>query len=269
MSTKRKREKTEVPHDHTTSHPTLPTPKEVVNEEENKGEAGASGGYWFPNLEPLAVTGEMTSSQTSSLTNANLPDAKPAEYPPAPELMASTSLPFPTIYDTTEGVAAFLDIHFPKSTRLVVDIGAGRYDHVKNFLQAKYASQQLICLPTDPFHRTRAHNEAVRKQVEAAGGADVATSISVLNILSTSSLLTSHIKLLHRALRPGGTAYIKVWAGMWPERGTGEPTVDEERKTYQSNRWASEYRGDVQKVFGEGRVLVDAERHLIVAVKEV
>lgn len=200
---------------------------------------------------------------TSALSNAELVSTAPAEYPPS-DLALSTGLPFPTIRDTTEGVAAFSDIILPQGA-LLVDIGAGKYDHVKKYLETQYKG--LKCIPVDPYNRTIEHNEASRCFVEGKGGADVVTSMSVLNVLATQKLVSDHIKLVHRVLRPGGIAYFKVWAGMWPERGTGVAHVDNERGVYQSNRWACAYRESVVAVFGADNVFVDAERHLIVCSK--
>ena len=176
-------------------------------------------------------------------------------------------MPFPGIRDTTEGVAAFSDLDLKLNSRqsILVDIGAGQHDHVKHYLEGKY--EGLKCLPVDPFHRTREHNEEARAITEAAGGADVVTSMSVLNVLATENLVREHVSLVHRILRPGGTAYFKVWAGMWPERGTGVAQVDHERQVYQSNKWAAAYYESVAAVFGTENVFVDAERHLLVSLR--
>lgn len=224
-------------------------------------------GYWFAAIEAPGIPSESTSVPSSAASNADLPSLEPVEYAP-PDTALQSGLPFPVIRDTTEGVAAFSDLDLKLSTSgpfILVDIGAGQHDHVKHYLEDKYAG--LECLPVDPFQRTRAHNEQARAITEAAGGADIVTSMSVLNILATKNLVRQHIELVHRILRLGGISYFKVWAGMWPERGTGVAQVDKERHVYQSNRWAATYRDSVAAVFGADNVFVDAERHLLVAIR--
>ena len=69
------------------------------------------------------------------------------------------------------------------------------------------------------------------------------------------------------ALKPGGIAYFKVWAGSWPHRGTGIPDYDNLRGVFQANAWADKFRENVAAVFGDSNVLVDNNRNLILAKK--
>ena len=46
--------------------------------------------------------------------------------------------------------------------------------------------------------------------------------MSVLNVISDSKNRILHCCLIYNALKPGGTAIFKVWAGSWPVRGSGK-----------------------------------------------
>ena len=72
---------------------------------------------------------------------------------------------------------------------------------------------------------------------------------------------------MHMVLSAGGVAYFKVWAGSWPERGTGVSHLDEGRGVFQANRWASGFQCEVESIFGAGNVFVDNNINLLVAVK--
>ena len=76
-----------------------------------------------------------------------------------------------------------------------------------------------------------------------------------------------HIALAHASLRPGGTAYFKVWGGCWPERGNGLGEADVARETYQTLRWADAYLAEVEAVFGEGQCYADSVASMLVARK--
>ncbi|CAK0808652.1 unnamed protein product [Prorocentrum cordatum] len=198
---------------------------------------------------------------------------RPQAYSPPEGL----PLPYPTILDNTEGAAAFADVlellpeARPGQGRLLVlDVGAGRSAEPQRFLEAACGARRpagCLVVAADPYNRGEEENLAAQRAVEAAGGADAVTSASVLNVVPDQESRAAHVRLLHRALRPGGIALIKVWAGSWPERGTGRPTVDAAGDTYQANAWASSFVPLVETVFGKGWVYADNNLNLVVAVR--
>merc|ERR1712012_570178 len=98
-------------------------------------------------------------------------------------------------------------------------------------------------------------------------GADVVTSISVLNVVPEVSNRIRHLVLCHHILTAGGFLFIKVWPGMWPERGVAKSTYNEERGVYQANAWVTAFIPEVEAVFGTGNVHCDANLNLMVAQK--
>lgn len=103
--------------------------------------------------------------------------------------------------------------------------------------------------------------------LEENDGADIVTSMSVLNVLFDPKDAEEHICEANRILKNGGIAYFKVWAGHWPDRGSGRGKLDGNRLTYQSNQWASYYLPRVAAVFQEGNCFCDNTRNLIIAAK--
>jgi len=238
--------------------------------------AGASSAAAFTDIEWLQIprsdiqrlSSRTTSLAESSAEGAELPAAAPAEYA-AP---AGSRLPYPVIRDQTEGIAAFGDVlpllPPPRSGRselLLLDVGGGRSNAGKRFLEASVPRVRVEAV--DPYNRSEAENLAAEKVVEEADGADVVTSMSVLNVVQEKSSRTEHLSFLRRAVRPGGLVIIKVWAGLWPQRGTGEPTVDEARGSYQANAWASSFLPEVEDAFGKGWAYADNNLNMIVAVR--
>jgi hypothetical protein len=137
-----------------------------------------------------------------------------------------TPLPYPTISDNTEGIAGFDDLPIPADDGLLlVDIGGGRFDACKLYVENKYRKQKLQFVIIDPFARSPEYNAMSQSIVDDAGGADVATSISVLNVIETRAHRTRHIKQVHSSLKKGGLAFFKIWAGFWPGRGSGAPGI--------------------------------------------
>lgn len=186
-----------------------------------------------------------------------------------------TAMPYPDIVDFTEFIAAFTDIvtMLPDTTKLIVDVGAGPCDNQAEWVEswfAEHRGRRISMLSADPFERSAQHNAMVQSQVEKAGGADVATSMGVVNVIEKDRDLLAHVGVLFRALRPGGLALIKVWAGYWPERGTGVPTPKPWwGRYYQHNRWASGFLCTVRYIFDVNASLsyVDDQLHLLVLRK--
>jgi hypothetical protein len=173
-------------------------------------------------------------------------------------------LPYPPIVDNTCGVSAFKDLFFPPAD-LLVDVGGGGHDTNKEYVERNTPVKRMLIL--DPFCRSEAHNLSVLDEVRSKGGADIVTSMSVLNVLPEERNVHEHIKLVHYILKPGKRAYFKVWAGRWPDRGTGREVLDEFRESFQANKWASEFITDVEAVFGQKSCVCDVSLNLIVAVK--
>ena len=225
------------------------------------------GEPWFTNVTSTAPDGELVEVSGKACSN----NTKPAVYHPP----HNTPMPYPEIVDYTEFIAAFTDIvdMLPPSTKLIVDIGSGPCDNQAEWVEAwwadRYASP-IKMLSADPFARSAQHNLMVQASVEKAGGADVATSMGVINVIEKDNDLLSHVGVLYRALRPGGLALLKVWAGYWPKRGSGVPTPKPFwGPYYQHNKWASGFLCTVRYIFDVNATLsyVDEQLHLLVLRK--
>ena len=172
---------------------------------------------------------------------------------------------FEPVSDNTEGIAGVEDLKIPPNTNLLVDVGGGEFDAVKTWLEGNRGVQEVLVL--DPFTRTTNHNQEVQQRIMRAHGADVVTSISVLNVIPEVKNRVRHLVLVHHILKEGGFGFFKVWPGMWPERGAGQATSDGARGVWQANKWATAFVPEVEAVFGAGNVRCDANRNLVVAHK--
>ena len=169
------------------------------------------GKYWFDSIQ------QHVSSVASNTVEENWSEwVKPTVY----KTSHPSSLPYPDIVDNTEGIAGFHDLPIPNEPAILLDIGGGKSDSGMHWLNMKYPA--LIVHVIDPFARSAEHNHTVQEAIEAAGGADIVTSISVLNVIQDVNARIAHIVTVHDALRKGGIAFFKVWAGSWPVRGTGK-----------------------------------------------
>jgi hypothetical protein len=167
----------------------------------------------------------------------------------------ATTFPYPDIYDNTEGIAGFHDLPIPAGAQLLVDVG--KYDG-KAWLERKYPG--LVVVVVDPFR-----NQICRKVLLESGGADVVTSISVLNVIEKREHRLLHCRDLYDWLKPGGVAFFKVWAGFWPHRGTAQAEI--KQGVYQANAWAQHFLPEVREVFGPN-VTNDCALNLISAIKQ-
>lgn len=156
---------------------------------------------------------EITSESTNSVEEDWKTWSSPKSY--APNCVGI----YPHILDNTEGIAGFADLPIPRDSKLLVDIGGGKFDSSKLWLESKYPGMTVLVM--DPFRRNRKHNEECQQLIVEKGGADVATSISVLNVIQNQSFRLKHCVSMYSLLKPGGVAYFKIWAGSWPLRGTG------------------------------------------------
>ena len=169
-------------------------------------------------------------------------------------------------YDNSEGIAAFDDIDFPRVATSFADFGGGPSDEAALYMKNKYDNIKHFFI-LDPFNRSFQHNIEMQSNITSMGGVDIVTCMSVLNIIPTYRLRIHLISIMYEALKEGGYAYFKVWAGTWPERGSGRPTIDHSRNIFQANKWADGFRNEVAKVFGARNVYVDNNMNLIVAKK--
>ena len=175
-----------------------------------------------------------------------------------------TCIPYPSIIDNTEGIGGVYDLNFDGAS-IVANMGAGKFDDVKMWLESKYPS--LCVYSLDPYHRSKDHNRKAQDEIVKQGGADITLSISVLNILESKVSRHRHISIVYESLRKGGRAYFKIWAGMWPYRGLGKASYDDARHVLQLNRWASDYLEEIEQVFGSGNLVADNNTNFILAVK--
>lgn len=212
--------------------------------------------YWFEN------TGQAFSSYESNTLQEDWKHWKAHISYSSPSFHG---IPIPSVKDNTEGIGGVSDLWIPPGSTTLVDVGGGRSDSTKYWLESYYPNLTVYVI--DPFLRDRCHNEKVQQIVCSAGGADVTTSLSVLNVIDNSAARIRHIRVMFDALKPGGIAYFKVWAGLWPNRGSGVPDYDTTRRTFQANAWADKFIEDVAVVFSDSNVQGDNNRNLIIAKK--
>lgn len=211
-------------------------------------------------------------------TDTSAPDISPELELDSPQMFSSaasnsleedwrtwTSPPeYDGIPDNTEGIAAFADLPLPTSTRLLIDIGGGEFDSTRRWVENRHSQLEMVVV--DPFKRSREHNSRALALVQRRGGADVATSMSVLNVIDSRAARLAHCSALHANLRSGGVAFFKVWSGSGPVRGSCVATVDKQRGVYQANAPARVFEEDVRSVFGEAVEVID-EMNLLIAYK--
>lgn len=174
----------------------------------------------------------------------------------------------PDILDNTEGSAAFADLietiqslqqewreerdsgdggSNDKGVFRILDLGGGQYDHNTHYLQSQIPDCTMMVM--DPYQRSKEHNQSVHNTI--IDGVNVVTSMSVLNILPSVDDIERHLKQVRGYMSQTGTtmAFFKVWAGLWPERGSNEPHIDTERGSYQSNAYASVFLPHIERIF--------------------
>lgn len=228
-----------------------------------RAELTSKKGFWFEGAEAK----QPRSGKQWKGLNVETPTAEPACYQVAEEAAATPfgRTLFQAVHDNTEGIAGVADLKIPPDTNLLVDVGGGEFDATKTWLEANSSVQQALVL--DPFARSPEHNQEVQATITERGGADVVTSISVLNVVPEVSNRIRHLVLCHYILKAGGFLFIKVWPGMWPERGVGQSTYNEGNGVYQANAWVTAFVPEVEAVFGTGNVHCDANLNLMVAQK--
>lgn len=226
---------------------------------------GGRRGYWFEGV-------ASSQSITSAATNSDDQDVQKYEGPTIYQDKHELALPYPPISDATEGIAAFeslfkLGVFRDCEGAVVLNLGGGAFDHGPKWLEERVPTVKV--LTADPFCRSYEHNRSVQAVVESStDGVEIVLSISVLNVIEGAENRIAHLKLAHSVLKKnGGAFYAKVWAGMWPERGTGKSEADKCRNTYQGNKWAADYLYEVRAVFGADNCFLDSENSMLVAVR--
>jgi hypothetical protein len=141
-----------------------------------------------------------------------------------------------------------------KPGQRVVDIGGGRFDNAVEDL----AKQDVELQVYDPFNRAPEHNQAV-KELIADGGADIAVSNNVLNVIEEPENIKRVVQQAENAIKPGDKAYFTVYVG--DKSGKGKQTS----KGWQRNEPTSAYVSRVEEVFGKGNVTFKGD--LITATK--
>lgn len=167
------------------------------------------------------------------------------------------------IGENTSGPTAFVDIHFSPHVKRVLDVGGGQFDCNKNYLKK---SKNIDLFIWDPFNRSQEHNLEVFSAFSVEK-ADAVTSMSVLNVIPELESRLAHITTLKSALKSEGKAYIKIWPGELPYKGSYIPTST--CSVYQANAKADRFLREIETVFGVGNVTLDKHvENLIVAVKK-
>ena len=141
-----------------------------------------------------------------------------------------------------------------KEGQVVVDIGGGRFDNAVDDL----ATQGVDLKVYDPFNRSAEHNRGVASVV-ANGGADVAISNNVLNVIEEPENITQVIMQSQNAIKVGDKAYFTIYPR--DKSGIGIQTS----KGYQRNEPTSAYVSRVEEIFGEGNV--ERRGDVIIATK--
>jgi hypothetical protein len=156
--------------------------------------------------------------------------------------------------DGTEGPTAFVNLSLNiKRPTMWVDVGGGASDKAAAYMEERFPFW-LQFRTVDPYNRTPEHNAAVQQEVEARGGADMVSSMSVINILESEALIRNHLRLLHRILKPDGQAVIKVWNGE-RQRINGHTLSVRHTTVFQRNQPATFFAPYVQEVFGSYEIL--------------
>ena len=143
-----------------------------------------------------------------------------------------------------------------KKGDVVVDVGGGKFNNAVDAL-AKVGAKLYVY---DPFNRTPEHNRKVAKIVRD-GGADVAVSHNVLNVIKEEANVELVVKQLHNSLKDGGSAYITVYGDGKKNAG---PT--QKGKSFQRHQSLTQYKPIVERIFGKENVT--SKGGMIIAVKK-
>lgn len=144
--------------------------------------------------------------------------------------------------------ALFTKIKYP-AKGLVFDYGCGKESTVQqitNYLK----SQNIDYAGYDKFNRSASENSEVLKKVRAAGGADIATSANVLNVIKEKDVRVNEvIRNMYKLLKSGGVAYFDVYSDKKKE-GPKQTGKDK----WQEFRGIDTYVDEVAEIFGKDNV---------------
>ena len=155
--------------------------------------------------------------------------------------------------DITQGFGAMDDLLALPSVKLGpknLDLGGGKFNHLSAYLRL-FGIENVVF---DPFGRSESHNQEVLKKTHSF---DTVTSHSVLNVILKREDRAAHIQQAFDALKPGGTAYFKIYEG----NGSGKASA------YQNHLKTKAYTTEIQAVFLEKPIKLLANHFLIIAFK--
>ena len=153
-----------------------------------------------------------------------------------------------------KGYSKLKNMNVFEEGQVVVDIGGGRFDNAVEDL----ATQGVDLNVYDPFNRSPEHNASVAAKV-SDGGADVAVSNNVLNVIQEPENIDRVIAQASNSIKSGDKAYFTVYVG--DKTGVGKQTS----KGWQNNKPTAEYVEQVEGIFGRGNV--ERRGDVIIATK--
>jgi hypothetical protein len=261
---------------------------------------------WFRQAgAPASADSGSSSDDDDSHAHHNRNRAFVSSIPRSVRPAKGLALPYTTVRDNSIGAAAFADIELPAWARFLLSIGGGSTGRAVSAAEKRWIKDNTLIdevVAMDPRRLSEVTNWNVQKRVGRGDGADVVTSMSVLNSTYDAER-AAHIAVCHRAARVDGVVYFKVFPGAWPHRGTGNGGGGEvggacssagagggvggtcsgggsrsrgggSKRTrqkgppgFQANRWASGFLAEVGAVFGDDHVFADDNMNLIVAVR--
>jgi N12 class adenine-specific DNA methylase len=142
-------------------------------------------------------------------------------------------------------------VFVPNGTNL--DIGAGKYDLGKNYLEQERGVSESV--PFDPYNRASESNRAAVERLQSGERFGTVTVPNVLNVIAESGSRANVIRQAARALEKGGTAFFQIY------EGDGSGAGRETSKGFQNNRKTADYVAEVKRYFGT----VERRGNIIVA----
>jgi hypothetical protein len=128
--------------------------------------------------------------------------------------------------------------HFWTYTDDVLDYGGGRFDTFTDHL-GKMGVRNWVY---DPYNRTDAHNDLVRKMLTVKK-ADAAVCSNVLNVVKEPTVRRAILEDIRMLTSPGGSVFITVHEGNRTSRGR------KTKRGWQANRPTRNYLREIRKVF--------------------
>ena len=165
--------------------------------------------------------------------------------------------------ENTSGINAFIDICFDRKVKRILDVGGGRFDCNREFMQKNRGIHLLIW---DPFNRSQHHNLNVQQDVTSQQ-VDAVTSMSVLNVIPEVAVRLAHINTVKKALKIDGKAYFKIWSGDKPLQGSYLASATE--NSFQANAFADRFLTEIEVVFGVGNVKLESRVGNLIIAKKV